>query len=69
MTGDDNIIHVLQDLVYEAAYIRIPPFLFGIGMGYVMLRTRNSRINMNTVLDLFNVFLLFFCRELFLFYG
>ncbi|EGT50737.1 hypothetical protein CAEBREN_01933 [Caenorhabditis brenneri] len=48
MTGDDNIIHVLQDFVYEAAYIRIPPFLFGIGMGYVMLRTRNSRINMNT---------------------
>ncbi|CAO4374345.1 unnamed protein product [Caenorhabditis nigoni] len=29
MTGDDHIIHVLQDLVYEAAYIRIPPFIFG----------------------------------------
>ncbi|UMM29228.1 hypothetical protein L5515_011695 [Caenorhabditis briggsae] len=47
MTGDDHIIHVLQDLVYEAAYIRIPPFIFGICMGYMMLKTRNMKIEMN----------------------
>uniref|UniRef100_A0A1I7TDH3 Acyl_transf_3 domain-containing protein n=1 Tax=Caenorhabditis tropicalis TaxID=1561998 RepID=A0A1I7TDH3_9PELO len=50
MTGDDNIIHVLQDLVYEAAYIRIPPFIFGIAMGYLMLKTRNTKIHFRTYL-------------------
>ncbi|KAF1757966.1 hypothetical protein GCK72_014424 [Caenorhabditis remanei] len=48
MTGDEKIIHILQDFVYEAAYIRIPPFIFGIVMGYVMLKTRDIKIHMNT---------------------
>uniref|UniRef100_A0A8R1HJ87 Acyl_transf_3 domain-containing protein n=1 Tax=Caenorhabditis japonica TaxID=281687 RepID=A0A8R1HJ87_CAEJA len=49
MTGDQNIIHLLQDLVYEAAYIRIPPFIFGIIMGYILWKTRDQqrRIRMN----------------------
>ncbi|CAI2350117.1 unnamed protein product [Caenorhabditis sp. 36 PRJEB53466] len=47
MTGDEKIIHIVQDLVYAAAYIRIPPFIFGIVMGYVLWKTRNVNINMN----------------------
>ncbi|CAB3409523.1 unnamed protein product [Caenorhabditis bovis] len=51
MTGNIELIHQLQDFVYAASYVRIPPFLIGIGMGYVMWKTRNVKIRMNLVMN------------------
>ncbi|CAI5447623.1 unnamed protein product [Caenorhabditis angaria] len=47
MSSDIKIIHLIQDLVYSASYIRIPPFLFGMVMGYVLWKTRDRKIDIN----------------------
>ncbi|KAL6737737.1 hypothetical protein Aduo_011356 [Ancylostoma duodenale] len=43
-SGDDLLLHRFMLYLYEAFYIRIIPFLVGIVVGYILLKTRTTKL-------------------------